>query len=162
MPVKIKFRLAAMKEAMPKAKEVFNNLASFKLGQEVNREISSGKSPVQGVGRFKDYSDSYKDAIEENEGIMRGTDGKLWSGKRVRPVNLFVSGTMQKSQRITEKDGKIQLSYTSKFAVYHNVGTLKMPRRPMLPTDKGETFSRSITKFLYDTAKKAIYLVIKK
>src|SRR3990167_930422 len=163
MPVKIKFILAAMKEAMPKARKIFNEGTLSKLGDELNRQIKGGQSPVKGIGRYQDYSDSYKGAIDSSGGIMRGTDGKLSSGKRKRPVNLFVSGAMQESQRLKETEGgKVKVSYGSKFAGYHNSGNANLPRRPLLPSQDGEDFSRTISKFLFDIAKKAISIVTKK
>lgn len=160
MSVKIKFKLAALQKSMPKVKEHFNKSILGDLGNEINREIKAGKSPVRGVARFQDYSNSYKAKIKEGDGV-KGTDGSVSASKRLRPVNLFVSGAMQNSQRTRETNGKIRVSYLSKFAAYHNEGTNKMPRRPMLPTKEGELFSRTIFKFLFDKAKKAVAFVIK-
>lgn len=163
MPVKIKYKLAAIKEAMPKARLEFIKTTLAGLGEEINAEVSAGKSPVAGYGRFKDYSEGYKEHIQENEGIIKGSDGKWNTGKRIRPVNLFVSGKMQKSQKVKEKNGIIEVSYSSPLAQYHNTGTTRgLPARPILPSDKGDLFSRTITKYLYENIKKAIYKVIKK
>jgi hypothetical protein len=69
------------------------------LSNEIKDSISKGISPVEGEGRFQGYSDSYLEQIKKQTGYLKG------SGKRKRPVNLFVTGTMLNSlkKRITLK-----------------------------------------------------------
>lgn len=161
MPIKIKYQLAALKGAFPDIKAAFNSSLEDGLGALITKEIMQGKSPVEGQGRFDDYADSYKDRITESEGIVKGTDGKLNSEKKLRPVNLHVSGKMLESQQVKRDGGRINVTYLSKFAAIHNEGGSKLPRRAMLPNNPGEKFSRTITKYLLEEAKKAIRYVIK-
>ena len=162
---RVKLKLERLKSTFKRAVPLWVADVSKTLSELVDFEIGKGKSPVKGVGRFEAYSDVYLDRIEEEGGIIKGTDGKLNIGKRKRPVNLSVSGTMRKS--LTLKKGawwnqrQILLYYKSKFAKYHDGGNLAIPRRPMLPTKEGEEFSRTITKFLKIAAIDAIRRVAK-
>ncbi len=161
MPLKVKIDTEKMNKYLPDARKTFAHwMISEDAGGEINRQIQSGLSPVEGVARYKEYSDSYKRYIEENDGVVKGTDGKWNTGKRIRPVNLYVSGTMLGSQVVTNNDDRINIKYTSKFAGYHNDGGGNLPKRPLLPTQLGSKFSRTLTRFILDIAKRSVNLII--
>ena len=107
--------------------------------KEITESIERGVSPVKGQGRFQNYSDSYKEAIEDGR-YSRFT-------KRKRPVNLKLSGQLLKSLFVKVSRKGLIIGFDNKLADIHNnkgVGKSKTVRR-MLPTEEGEEFSRSIT-----------------
>jgi hypothetical protein len=67
--------------------------------------------------------------------------------KKPRPVNLTLSGKLLSSLKITPKESDIEITFTDELFDVHNkqgAGKSQTVRR-MLPTNKGEKFSRSIT-----------------
>jgi hypothetical protein len=150
-----------MDGAMAKAAAAFDASVLSDFGAEVNRVVKTGQSPVKLWGRQREYSESYKAAIKSGRGI-RGTDGSISRSKRVRPVNLTVSGAMLASQKTSKTRDGVRIEYRSPVAAWHNRGTLRMPARPILPTDDGDVFNRSLTRFLYDLAKKAVYKALRR
>lgn len=137
--LKIKWDLKQLKALLPSIiKE------SPKLGppmiESIEKEMSIGKSPVEGQGRYVAYSPTYQ------SDIRYGTVKKHYPEKRIRPVNLYLSGAMYKSAESKPVDGGLNISFKDKKAEYHNdmgAGKSKVIRR-MLPTKSGETFSRTI------------------
>ena len=130
------------------------------LKKEIIDAIKSGKSPVKGGGgqtgsgvRFVGYSETYKDQIKKSKKIKK-------YGKRLRPINLLLSGKMLKSVKSKHRrDGLVSIWFTDKKAKYHNemgAGKSKVIRR-MLPIDNQE-FSLTISRKL----KKLIERVIKR
>lgn len=142
------------------------------FGDRVNQVILSGTSPVAGFGRFDDYSDSYKAEINSATGTAKlqsstkkqgvsmnmrisATQNKMVNnGKRLRPVNLKVTGDLLASQVLSVGPNGVSMSYTDQKFIYHNetgAGKSHVLRR-MLPTRKGEKFSSVLTKWLTDAA----------
>lgn len=124
------------------AKEIAQALPALIL-----KDIAIGKSPVAGEGRFKDYSNSYKESI-------RGELGKRYS-KKLRPVNLTLSGDMLKS--ITGKSVLYIafIKFSNKLAYIHTVlgaGRNKTIRK--LLAQGGEAFSANIKRALVDIIKR--------
>tara|TARA_R110000851_G_scaffold114211_1_gene239288 strand:- start:2233 stop:2820 length:588 start_codon:yes stop_codon:yes gene_type:complete len=67
--------------------------------------------------------------------------------KKVRPVNLTLTGKLLKSLFVKVLKNSVVIGFDNKLANIHNkegAGKSKVIRR-MLPTNKGEKFSRSIT-----------------
>lgn len=80
-------------------------------------------------------------------------------GKRVRPVNLYLSGEMIKSFFIKSSDRGFRLGFTDKKAWYHNdtgPGGKREYKRRLLPTIPGENFTRAIIKDIIKEIKKII------
>jgi hypothetical protein len=126
------------------------------LSNEIKDSISKGISPAEGEGRFQGYSDSYLEQIKKQTGYLKG------SGKRKRPVNLFVTGTMLNSlkKRITLKG--FVLWFTSPIAKYHNdlgAGKSRVIRK-MFPGDD-QNFSRSITRKLQLNIRKIVFSIFR-
>ncbi len=161
MPLKVSINTVAMLRTFPEIQRQFNADVTESLGDELDKQIKAGLSPVAGEGRFKDYSDSYKDAIDRNEGVMKGSDGGFWTEKKKRPVNLSVSGAMLKSRVIKTQGNTVKVTYGSKIAGYHNEGNDKLPRRALLPTGMGEKFSTTITRFLVGRARIIVDKILK-
>lgn len=148
---KVKIDINKLKTIFQKIVPLFNREAADKLGAEIDGAIGKGVSPVRGQGRFQNYKESYQDAIKA---------GYQGGGKRVRPVNLMVTGKLRNSQNTKITNMKVIVTYTDEKAAYHNEGNGKMPRRAILPTKPGEEFSPAITKFLKGLAKKSIDAVL--
>lgn len=153
MPIKITLNTAAMLTNLPEIQAEFNAAVADELPVELDTQIQAGLSPVAGEGRFQDYSETYKERITEDDGVIMGTDGQLNTGKRLRPVNLTVSGAMLASKVVTVQDNRVNLAFASEFAGYHNAGSNRLPRRAILPSNSGEKFSSTITRFLVNIAK---------
>lgn len=108
------------------------------LEKEIISSIQRGVSPVKGFGRFQQYSESYKKAIRKR---------RFPNKRRVRPVNLTLTGKLIKSFYIKLKKSSVILGFDNNLANIHNkegAGKSKVVRR-MLPTNTGEKFSRRIT-----------------
>ena len=114
------------------------------LKQEIKSFLEDGVSPVKGFGRFKSYSPTYTNQI------MAGKYKEY--GKRVRPVNLNLSGDMIDSLYTrSDKLGEIIVGFTDELADIHNrqgAGKSKVKRR-LLPHEN-EEFSRVITEKLLE------------
>ncbi len=153
MPLKISINTVAMLKDLPAIREKFNQDLKQTLPEELIRTIKSGTSPVRGEGRFEDYSDSYKDTITRDEGVVKGSDGGFWTGKRLRPVNLFVSGRALGSLVVAAAGDLVKVSFSSKILKYHNDGMGHNPRRAVLPDWPGSKFSTTVTRFIVGRAK---------
>jgi hypothetical protein len=181
-----------MKVKIPTSKAVFDfqalklawskdvaSLASVLREVIVDKLIQKGTSPVRGLGRCQDYSDSYlsqmgatrevtkgkngKDKVrlsvdqDMNRGVI-GTDGKRWE-KKPRPVSLTVSGKMLSTFYVRDAQGKAKVGFSSPFATIHTEGMGKVPRRALLPTRSGEEFSAVVTRWLVERGRKVVDLV---
>jgi hypothetical protein len=142
-------------------KQVFDSLRSI----IVTKLIKGGTSPVEGWGRFKDYAQSYKEKITADDAAIKGTDGNLWEGKKLRPVNLTVSDKMLDSFGMEILKDRIKVFFKSEFAVYHNDGIPSKAgpvRRPLLPSKTGEKFSRTVMRHLLKEASTSVDKELKK
>lgn len=113
--------------------------AEIVMKKEITESIERGVSPVKGFGRFVKYSQAYLKQIKN--GRFSGLN------KKRRPVNLKLTGQLLRSLKITATKLGLKISFDNKLADIHNrkgAGKSKTVRR-ILPTKKGEQFSRSIT-----------------
>ncbi len=161
MPVKISINTVAMLKDLPAIQDQFNADLEETLAPELIRTIKGGTSPVRGEGRFDDYSDSYKDTITRDEGVIKGTDGGYWTGKKLRPVNLFVSGAALGTLLVKTAGKVLKVSFSSKILKYHNDGAGHNPRRAVLPDWPGAKFSTTVTRFIVGRAKVYVDRVLK-
>jgi len=119
---KIKLDLKNMKRFVPAVNRRFARIAPKPIKRRILDDLNSGVSPVRGEGKFKKYSDFYKDAIRGephlddsgqpfiwrsdksgrphkvyvNEGF-NNTDVTSQGSKSISPVNLKLSGKLHKS-----------------------------------------------------------------
>jgi len=147
MPVTIKIDLRDLRRRIIASQKEFARSVPKTFGKDINDEIQAGKSPVKGKARFSRYKPSYTQAIKKKRLPEKN--------KRIRPVNLTLSGDMLKTQRIRQTGRKVNVKYTSPIAVFHNEGTPNMDRRAILP-DGREEFSRTLTNKLVRQAQKAV------
>lgn len=139
------------KEVVAKSSQEWSRVAGEEAKLIIVETIQRGQSPVKGgVGqtggksRFYDYSRSYKSAIKN------GRYSTL--GKKLRPVNLTLTGTMLRSIKVRLIDGGFAVWFSSGIAKYHTLlGAGKSQiKRKMLPVDQGDEFTRLIFKGLVD------------
>lgn len=143
---------------MARAKFKFNDGRKFKrlirdlkkeipetLRDSILKDIGGGRSPVKGKDRFKQYSDGYKKKIKGGKDVF--------SLKRIRPINMTLTGEMISSFFSRLKGNTIVIGFDDPKADFHNrlgAGKSKVVRR-LLPTQSGEEFNRSIQTDLRDT-----------
>ncbi len=160
-------------------KKFYNEVAK-QLPYVIVGTIQKGISPVQGFGRFQQYSKSYIDQIEGRKrtvyGVARGKTSKniekigaksslkvkkfslftgqkgLGHGKLKSPVNLTVTGVMLGTLIGEVFSFGTILRFTSDIAKYHN-GQGRVDRH-ILPKN-GEQFSSLIMKKLRDILNEA-------
>jgi hypothetical protein len=116
-------------------------------------EIASGTSPVLHKKAFKEYSALYKKQIKKAKG--------LFSAKKIKPVNLKLSGEMLDSAKSEAGRDYFTTTFTSEIAEYHNnkgAGKSKVIRR-MLPI-KGERFNLRISTKIEKILRDSIKLVV--
>lgn len=112
--------------------------------KEMRLSLERGISPIRGERRLANYSESYSKAIKE--GWLEFKD------KRVRPVNLLLSGNMLRAITHEASRGKLQVGIwdqaMAELASYHQDGTDNMPARRFVPTEQGEQFTVTIDRAL--------------
>jgi hypothetical protein len=138
------------KKLQLRAVKKFQTAGIKMLKKKIPAQIKQGKSPVERGGnqtggrlRFAPYSDSYKETIRRGRGAFRG--------KRIRPVNLKLSGQMLKTLAARKTKTGFTLFYTSPIAKYHNdkgAGRSRVIRK-MLPGE-GQKFTKPIMTKLND------------
>jgi len=134
---KVRTNFKDAKRDIARFKRIAKASLSVALKGEIKQSIERGVSPVKGEGRFAKYSESYGDAIKAGK----------YKPKRVRPVNLKLTGVLLNSLKVLVIKSGLRISFDNKLADIHNregAGKSKTKRR-MLPTNNGEQFSRSIT-----------------
>lgn len=112
----------------------------------VDESLTKGVSPVEfggnnssGKPRFSEYSKMYQEKIRSGK----------YPGKRLRPINLRLTGKMRSSLVGRGTKEGFSLFYTDWKAKYHNDEGAGRSRtiRQILPNDK-QNFSRTITRQL--------------
>lgn len=127
-----------LKQAIENANRQWTAVMATELKTTIVKTIQSGMSPVEGVGRYKGYSESYSEAIREGRYRQYG--------KKLRPINLTLSGTMLRSIKARQGKDNLTIYFSSPIAKYHDeegAGKAKVIRR-MLPSKPNEKFSRTI------------------
>lgn len=108
--------------------------------------LERGISPVRGNRNFERYSQSYQNAIRK---------GWLEKSKKVRPVNLYLSGDMLREfKHRIRSDRRLEIGIwdpkMAKRAIYHNNGTKHIPRRRFIPVDRDEKLAVTIDRALFN------------
>ena len=82
------------KNIIGQVRKEFSKQGPVKVKQAIVKDMIRGVSPVQGGGKWKKYSDSYK------KEIRRGSSKRMRSAKPtkfVSPVNLRLTGALHRS-----------------------------------------------------------------
>lgn len=117
-----------------------------KIKKAIISDMNKGISPVKGH-RWVKYSDSYAEAIQ------KGRYSRF--RKRVFPVNLKLSGKLQKSLDIDFRLGFLVIEFKDEKAEYHDKGTDKLPQRKILP-NKNEQFNDKIQNVIDSSINKLV------
>ncbi len=139
--------------------DIFTNSLKEEVGTAIVDEIknfaAAGQSAVRGEGRFEQYSGQ-----SDPKKYPNNVKGK-YPGKKLRPVNLSLSGEYLKSLKAVVKNNSIGISITGaknllKFQT-HNEGTNpNVPERRILPSRQGESFAVSIERIYIDLMSKIV------
>ena len=127
-----------LKQAIENANRQWTAIMATELKNTIVKTIQSGMSPVEGFGRYQGYSKSYSEAIREGRYRQYG--------KKLRPINLTLSGTMLRSIKSRQGKDNLTIYFSSPIAKYHDemgAGKSKIIRR-MLPSQPNEKFSKTI------------------
>lgn len=132
----------------------FQNKLGKTIVSEIKSRIKTGRSPVAKAGRYPGYK-ADRSGDRKNPSFYPNSVKKKFPRKQRRPVNLTLSGAMLKELTwgMTKGGVKIGMLKASKrikdIFESHNEGTNEsrgVPRRPILPTGKGEKFTASIVR----------------
>lgn len=150
MPIKVTTKLF-LKDMPERISKRFTNELKGEIKELITDSIQQGLSPVgkgggsgKGKGRYKQYSVNYA----------------KWKGVPREAVDMTLTGQMLKSLRVKQnKIGQVIIFFSrSKPALYHDrlgAGRGKVLRR-LLPSRKGETFTQSINKTIFNILLKAV------
>lgn len=154
----------------------FSKRGPTKVKQAIVQDMIKGISPVQGGGKYKKYSETYKQTISGVTTFRRfggkvvpfdGPDQEFIRDssptKQLSPVNLRHSGELHKSLKSYLKNTALVIAFQHFLADIHNrrgAGKAKVVRR-MLPTEAGEKFNRTITAVIISEVKKAVTIIAK-
>lgn len=152
MPIKVKTSLKVLKKFNEDVKKEFkeeltNGAVGYELVRTIQDIIKKGLSPVDGVGRFERYSDSYRSAIKKNV---------YGANKRPSPVSMFLSGEMLGSLRLVTKNRKLYVEFEDKKAFWHQYGKGNLPVRKLLPTRMFDRFNKRINQIILKALKVAV------
>jgi hypothetical protein len=127
----------------------------------IEDSVRKGISPVKGFGRFKGYSEGYKDNMKYSEAVKK-------YNKKQRPVNLRLSGDMMRGFHWILRKTGFRFQFTdkqndkAKWNSEEGVGAENL-RRPILPKrGSSEIFKSSILNLMNRKMRKAIREIEKK
>lgn len=132
--------------------------------QGINEMLDVGTSPVRGYGRYEAYAAQRLDPKKYPNSVK-----SKYPNKKIRPVNLQLTGAMIKSIKVLSSSGdKVSIGIPSGKeslkAETHNEGTQRhrVPQRKFLPTGPGEEFVVSIQRKILAILEKAVSDRLKK
>ena len=133
--------------------------ASKLMKEDIISSLERGTSPVEGEKRFQRYSKSYSEAIKK---------GRV-PGKKLRPVNMKVSGALYESIKSKKVSAGFNIVFTLKvksgelLAEIHSfMGAGKSRAIRMLLPDSDGDFKKSIKKRAHEHLKKTTEKVLTK
>lgn len=156
-----KLKVTVSLDIIKKLKEINRPRYSKALGNliivQAKEFIARGISPVRGYGRFVEYSGQSRRRNNKNNMTGYPYDVmKDFPNKKVRPVNLELSGDMLDALEVKALDSGLRVgifdSKQREKAEKHNDGdsTKNIPRRHFWPTREGEEFAVSIQRAIKD------------
>jgi len=142
----------------------------------IEQLILKGISPVFGKRKFQRYSESYKEQIKGNVKFFTNKRTKkvyavtpdderfetgLGENKKLRPINMKLTGEMLDSLNLTIKNNKAIVGFTDEKAKFHDEGARlwhggELPERRLLPNRPGEKFHKNVFKYIKEAASEAI------
>lgn len=155
-------RLALAKELARTQKSIQNSIASTDQ-QEVGNAtvlsmkalIAAGISPIEGKGRFP----AYKAATGRNRGKGYPFNVDPFLNKKLRPVNLFLTGEFLDDLRCKVVGKQMQIGFFKKKSelkeLGHREGANGQPKRPVIPVGK-EKLNASVLRKLLESLDKVL------
>jgi len=149
--------LTKIKDKVLGIKDAFTEADANALGEEVvsemKRFISKGVSPVEGIGRFRQYSKNYPESVQGE-----------YPAKRKRPVNLYLSGQMLSELKHKVRSGKF--GKITEVGFYDKEASDKAKKnaglgRPALPED-ADRLLVSIQRIIFKRFREALLRNVKK
>ena len=153
---KVTVELGNLKNALIKKESIATPEFQKKLGDRVVGDVKDfiavGKSPVKGKSRYKGYA-AQRLKGQDPKTLYPNSVKKQYPSKRKRPVNLSLSGKMLSKLTWEKIKGGVRVGLINASAeikeIFNahnskNAPNRKFPRRPMLPTGKGEDFTQYI------------------
>jgi len=172
VPVVVKKDLKNLKQLIPKIRKTYVRKVRSGIGNQIiKKNISKGLSPVKGKGRFQKYSDSYKETIKGNVSFrkIKGKvvplpfpDASVFGLKKLTPVNLKLSGQMLSTFFTKVIKDSLLIGFRDPLSEIHDqkgAGASQVKRR-MLPTEPGEEFKPSISRWIRNQLEKAVREVL--
>jgi len=123
--------------------------------------VSKGISPIEGNGRFEAYKP--KDKNKRYPETVKGD----YPAKRRRPVNLGLSGKFLRALKAFPKTVNIiSIGFFSEYGETleqgHREGANGQAKRPILPTESGESFTNQIRAVILKEYREAIQRYLKR
>ncbi len=158
------------------ARRKFKKELGDTIVKAVKKQISIGKSPVAGEGRFAAYSQQRNKKKKKKRGASKSgypaSVSRTFPQKKVRPVNLFLSGDFLKFYDWANS-GKLSIligivpgapQLIRIIAKAHNEGVPEknIPKRQHTPTKSGEEFTASIQRTIKNLFTKQLRASLKK
>jgi uncharacterized protein (DUF4415 family) len=150
--VKVNFsRLKELSTLLVKSLRSEKQVLGDKVIELMKDTMLKGQSPVRGVGRYAKYKDPKKIYPKQL--------------KKKSPVNLKLSGDMQRAMKARIKSGRIALGVFNKKQAAKMDGNEKGERgqpapRPVFPREEGQQFTvkiqRDIVRWYKELVKKAV------
>lgn len=146
--IKVKVNLSIIKDIRKLTSSKYTDPIAESILDQMKDVISTGLSPIRGFGRFEAYKAQSRNRGGKKTGYPYNVQTKF-PGKKVRPVNLELSGDMLDALDYKNVRDGIELSIYKKAeaekAKTHQQGTDLVPQRRFIPSTKGEQFITSIT-----------------
>ena len=124
--------------------------------------VSKGISPIEGNGRFEAYKPKNKTKRTYPETVK-----KSYPAKRRRPVNLELSGKFLRALKAFPKTVNIISigffsSYGETLEQGHREGAKGQAKRPIIPSEAGESFTKAIRTAILKEYREAILRYLKR
>lgn len=148
-----------LKEKLRKLQSPVDKNTASAIGALVVKEmtdmISKGISPIEGAGRFPAYKAQSR-GKGQKQGYPYNTKEYREGKKKVRPVNLYLTGDMMKD--LTYEPIEVKGSWRTEIGYFtidsilkeigHRDGVNGQPKRPTLPQGQ-EGFAQRIQRILF-------------
>lgn len=146
--IKVKVTLPIIKDLRKLTSSNYTDPIAENILEQMKDIIATGLSPIRSFGRFEAYKAQKRNRGGKKSGYPYNVQ-KKFPGKKVRPVNLELSGDMLEALDYRNIREGIEISIYKKAeaekAKTHQQGTDLVPQRRFIPSTKGEQFITSIT-----------------
>jgi hypothetical protein len=151
-----------LSEAPAKAALTSKGKIAALVKEKILSLVAKGISPIEGNGRFPAYKPKNK-----KKPTYPDTVKNAFPSKRRRPVNLYLSGDFLKSLRSRGLNVNLIVvdfadEYGDTLELGHRQGANGQAKRPILPTARGESFTKVIRAAILKEYREAILRYLKR